>query len=129
MNTSKARKEIELALIYLEDGAVITAQQKLLHAAALLSRSIKGVKGAIRNLILQALRDRAYRPIELLQQLQSAEVTESALKDELAELINARVIELSPERHIRLREPVSAGMEMIDGHPNGDPMNDPPGLR
>lgn len=46
MNTSKARREIELALIYLEDGAVITAQQKLLHAAALLSRSTKGVKEA-----------------------------------------------------------------------------------
>jgi hypothetical protein len=62
----------------------------------------------IRNLILRTLKDRAYRPIELLQQLQSAEVTESALKDELAELINERIIELSPDRHIRLREPVSA---------------------
>jgi hypothetical protein len=62
----------------------------------------------LRNLILRALNERAYRPIELLQQLQSAEVTESALKDELAELINARIIELSPDRHIRLREPVSA---------------------
>jgi hypothetical protein len=62
----------------------------------------------LRNLILRALNERAYRPIELLQQLQSSEVTESALKDELAELINAKIIELSPDRHIRLREPVSA---------------------
>jgi hypothetical protein len=62
----------------------------------------------LRNLILRALNERAYRPIELLQELQSAEVTESALKDELAELINARIIELSPDRHIRLREPLSA---------------------
>jgi hypothetical protein len=62
----------------------------------------------VRNLILRALNDRAYRPIELLQQLQSPDVTESALKDELAELINERIIELSPDRHIRLREPVSA---------------------
>lgn len=62
----------------------------------------------LRNLILRALQDRIYRPIELLRELQSAEVTESALKDELAELMNAGVIELSPDRHIRLREPLSA---------------------
>ena len=62
----------------------------------------------LRNLILRALQDRVYRPIELLRELQSAEVTESALKDELAELMNAGVIELSPDRHIRLREPLSA---------------------
>jgi len=62
----------------------------------------------LRNLILRALHDRVYRPIELLRELQSAEVTESALKDELAELMNAGVIELSPDRHIRLRQPLSA---------------------
>jgi hypothetical protein len=62
----------------------------------------------LRNLILHALNDRAYRPIELLQRLQTAQVTESALKDELAELINAGKIELSPDRHIRLRQPLSA---------------------
>lgn len=62
----------------------------------------------LRNLILRALQDRVYRPIELLQELQSAEVTEAALKDELAELMDAGVIELSPDRHIRLREPLSA---------------------
>ena len=62
----------------------------------------------LRNIILRALKDRAYRPIELLQHLQTAEVTESALKDELAELINAGIIELSPDRHIKLREPLSA---------------------
>jgi hypothetical protein len=62
----------------------------------------------LRNMILLALKNRAYRPIELLHQLQTPEVTESALKDELAELINAGVIELSPDRHIRLREPLSA---------------------
>jgi DNA-binding HxlR family transcriptional regulator len=62
----------------------------------------------VRNLILRTLKERAHRPIDLLQQLQSPDVTESALKDELAELINERIIELSPDRHIRLREPVSA---------------------
>lgn len=62
----------------------------------------------LRNIILRALKGRAYRPVELLQHLQTAEVTESALKDELAELINAGIIELSPDRHIKLREPVRA---------------------
>ena len=62
----------------------------------------------LRNIILEALKGRAYRPVQLLQQLQSPDVTEYALKDELAELINAGIIELSPDRHIRLREPLSA---------------------
>jgi hypothetical protein len=53
-------KKVELALIYLEDGAFATARQRLLEAADLL--------------------------------------------------------------------PVSS-MRMINGHPNGDPMNDPPSLR
>jgi hypothetical protein len=63
----------------------------------------------IRALILNALKERPYRPIELLQRYQTAEITESALKDVLAELIDAAVIELSPDRHIRLRESHSAG--------------------
>ena len=62
----------------------------------------------LRKVILLKLKNRTYRPIELLHQLQTQEVTESALKDELAELINAGVIELSPDRHIRLRVHLSA---------------------
>jgi DNA-binding HxlR family transcriptional regulator len=62
----------------------------------------------LRNIILRTIENRPYRPIELFRYLQTAEMTESALKDELAELINAGIIELSPDRHIRLREPVSA---------------------
>jgi len=67
----------------------------------------------IRAVVLQALREHAYRPIELIQQLQSAEITESALKDALAELIDRSIIELSPDRHITLRpnhpaEPLAA---------------------
>lgn len=69
--------------------------------------AIKQAAG-LRNLILHALMQRAYRPLELLQQLQTADVTESALKDELAELINGGLIELSADRHIRLRQPASA---------------------
>jgi len=44
-----------------------------------------------------------YRPIELFQELQTAEISELALKDVLAELINESIIELSPDRHITLR--------------------------
>jgi hypothetical protein len=62
----------------------------------------------IRTRILDAVRERPYRPIELLQQLQSAGLTEAALKEALADLIDAELIELSPDRHIRLRQPHSA---------------------
>jgi hypothetical protein len=57
----------------------------------------------IRDRILQALRERSYRPVELIQHIQSPEITESAVKDVLAELIDASLIELSPDRHITLR--------------------------
>jgi hypothetical protein len=57
----------------------------------------------IRALVLSALRVHPYRPIELIQELQTAEITESALKDVLAELIDGSIIELSPDRHITLR--------------------------
>jgi len=69
-----------------------------------------GSKHAIerRNVILTAITDHSYRPIELLRELQSRDITEFALKHELAELINTGVIELSPDRHIKLREPLSA---------------------
>ena len=75
----------------------------------MLFRSLWRYKEAteLRETILRALKDRPYRPIELLQELR-AETTESALKDGLAELINAGIIELSPDRHIRLREPLKA---------------------
>jgi hypothetical protein len=67
----------------------------------------------IRALVLNALRAHPYRPIELIQELQTAEITESALKDALAELIDGSIIELSPDRHITLRsshpaEPLAA---------------------
>jgi hypothetical protein len=57
----------------------------------------------LRNLILQTLSKGSYSPLELLRQLQNAEVTESALKSELAQLIEERIIELSADRHIRVR--------------------------
>jgi hypothetical protein len=70
-----------------------------------------GRAAVLRNLILGALNDRAYRPLELLQRLQTTEVTESELKDELAELINRGMIELSSDRHIKLRHPLSARLD------------------
>lgn len=72
--------------------------------------AIVGSKQAtdLRNVILRAITDHQYRPIELLRELQSSDFTESALKDELAQLIDAGIIELSPDRHIRLRHPLSA---------------------
>jgi hypothetical protein len=57
----------------------------------------------IRTLVLQTLREHAYRPIELIQELQNVEITELALKDVLAELIDESIIELSPDRHITMR--------------------------
>lgn len=56
------------------------------------------------TIVLEKLNERAYRPIELFQQLQNFNVSESALKDVLAALLEDRVIELSPDRHIQLRD-------------------------
>jgi hypothetical protein len=58
----------------------------------------------LRTLIIQKLTQGEYQPIELLQQLQSPTISESALKEQLAALIDARLIELSPDRHIKLRK-------------------------
>ena len=82
----------------MEDARVQTATGRIGDPMA--TMAIKRA-AEVRNLILQALRDRAYRPIELLQHLQAADVTESALKDELAELINGGLIELSPDQVAR----------------------------
>jgi len=54
--------------------------------------------------VLRKLNERPYSPIELFQELQSARVSESAVKDALAALMDARVIELSPDRRILLRK-------------------------
>jgi len=67
------------------------------------SLSIKRSSG-LKNVVLRKLNQRPYRPVELLQELQSARISESALKDALAALLDARVIELSPDRRITLRK-------------------------
>ncbi len=63
---------------------------------------------SVRVLILEALRKRPYHPAELLEELQSSQISEDRLKDELAALIEAHLVELSPDRHIRLRQPAPA---------------------
>jgi hypothetical protein len=58
----------------------------------------------VRAIILQTLSQRSYHPAELLEILQSPQVSEDRLKDELAALIEAHLVELSPDRNIRLRQ-------------------------
>jgi hypothetical protein len=67
----------------------------------------------LRSLIIRKLNEREYRPVDLLHQLLSQDVSESAAKDELAALIDAQVIELSPDRHIRLRSRHEATLRAI----------------
>ena len=64
----------------------------------------------LRRIILDKLNEREYQPLELFQQLQSFEISESALKDALADLLEDALIELSPDRHIKLRahQPIGA---------------------
>lgn len=56
----------------------------------------------IRTMILDTLRQRSYHPAELLEKLQSPEISEDRLKDVLAALIEAHLVELSSDRKIRL---------------------------
>ena len=62
----------------------------------------------LRRMILNKLNEREYQPLQLFQQLQNFEISESALKDALADLLEDALIELSPDRHIRLRTPQPA---------------------
>jgi hypothetical protein len=76
------------------------------------TRSFKS-QHEIRSLVLKALGEHPYRPVDLIRKLQTEEITESALKDVLAELMDGSIIELSSDRHITLRhgslaEPVPA---------------------
>ena len=64
----------------------------------------------LRRTILDKLNEREYQPLELFRQLQSFEISELALKDALADLLEDALIELSPDRHIKLRahQPIGA---------------------
>jgi hypothetical protein len=56
----------------------------------------------VRAMILDTLRHRSYHPSELLEKLQSPQISEDRLKDVLAALIEAHLVELSSDRKIRL---------------------------
>jgi len=59
----------------------------------------------IRDLIRTKLTERPYQPVELLSQLQQVPgISEMAVKDALATMIEERLIELSADRRIKLRE-------------------------
>jgi hypothetical protein len=64
----------------------------------------------LRAMILDTLRQGPFHPAELFEKLQSPQITEDRLKDELAALIEAHLVELSPDRNIRLyqRQPAAA---------------------
>ncbi len=60
----------------------------------------------VRRLILEALQKRPYRPAELLRHLllQSADIGEGQLKDELAALLTEKVLDLSSDRYVIIRQ-------------------------
>lgn len=57
----------------------------------------------VRALILEALHERPYRPAELLEKLHTQDLCVTRLKDELALLVDQHVVELSPDRFIKVR--------------------------
>ena len=67
------------------------------------SKASKRFSGLV-EIVLRKLSERQYSPVELFQELQSAHVSESAVKDALAALMDARVIEFSPDRRITVRD-------------------------
>jgi len=56
------------------------------------------------RLVTEALRERPYRPVDLLKKLEERGVSEVRLKGALDALLNEHRVELSPDRHITLRE-------------------------
>jgi hypothetical protein len=60
----------------------------------------------VQRLIVNTLKGRQYSPVELLEILQTNEVSEGSLKDALAQLIDSRTVEFSRTRQVRLREKV-----------------------
>jgi hypothetical protein len=57
----------------------------------------------IRTLILNLLSQRSFHPAELLEKLDSSQVSEDRLKDEIAALMKENLVVLSPDRQIKLR--------------------------
>lgn len=59
--------------------------------------------------------------------LEQEEATEQEVRCAIQNL--CRFLEAQERRIKRLEDAKARGMRMINGHPNGDPMNDPPSLR
>jgi hypothetical protein len=56
----------------------------------------------LKTLILQAIQTRDYRPVDLIAELVStSRVSESQLKASLAALVEARQVELTPDRYVK----------------------------
>ncbi len=75
--------------------------------AAVATKQAIGIRSLILN-TLQKHQNRPVRPTELLEELQSRDVTVAKLKDELAALIDSHEVEFSSDRRIRLREKQAA---------------------
>ena len=59
----------------------------------------------VQELILNAIAVRNYRPVDLITFLMhDSRLTENQLKNGLASLVDARVIELAPDRYVRRRQ-------------------------
>jgi hypothetical protein len=58
----------------------------------------------VRALIVDTLRQHAYRPAELLEEVQSQGIGEIRFKEVLATLIDEGIVALSPSRQVTLRE-------------------------
>jgi len=56
----------------------------------------------VRTILLAALEARPYRPAELLETLQSGQISAAQLKDELTKLIDEHLVILSPDRYIKV---------------------------
>ncbi len=68
-----------------------------------MSETLNKFRQNVEQQILNLLQDREIRPIELFEKFQSSEISDSLLKDALANLVSSGLVELSSDRFIRLR--------------------------
>jgi hypothetical protein len=56
----------------------------------------------VKELILETIAQRNYRPVELLEELRP-KASDGQLKNALAALVEAKIVELTPDRYVRRR--------------------------
>jgi hypothetical protein len=56
----------------------------------------------VKALILETIAQRDYRPVELFEELRP-KASDSQLKNALAALVEAHIVELTPDRYVRRR--------------------------